>query len=323
MIPVLLSLRPRLPPPSPVCLRNATLQQAFTHHGDVLGQHERTIRNLLEQNQSLAQQVSQLSNQVTTLLTHLSPAAAAAGPAAPLYPPESRSTDPEPFAGQPDLCRGFLFQCRSVFQQRPARFPTDASKTRYVCGLLRGRALQWAEARFSNSALDTTDFEAFINEFKLVFSHPHYRADAASRLLDITQGSRTVADYTVEFWTLAAEVDWSDSALKAVFSKGLRDSLKDELASRDEPSDLKALVTLANRVDNRLQERRRQARHSPVRSTARFPSPTAEEPMQIGRARLTAEERIRRRAAGECFYCGRRGHFVAACPARPKERAQQ
>uniref|UniRef100_A0A3B4AIZ6 DUF4939 domain-containing protein n=1 Tax=Periophthalmus magnuspinnatus TaxID=409849 RepID=A0A3B4AIZ6_9GOBI len=76
-------------------------------------------------------------------------------------------TDPEPYAGQPDLCRGFLFQCRSVFQQRPARFPTDAAKTRYVCGLLRGRALQWAEARFASSALDNTDFEIFLNEFKL------------------------------------------------------------------------------------------------------------------------------------------------------------
>uniref|UniRef100_A0A3B4BES6 DUF4939 domain-containing protein n=1 Tax=Periophthalmus magnuspinnatus TaxID=409849 RepID=A0A3B4BES6_9GOBI len=94
---------------------------------------------------------------------------------------------PDPYAGQPGLCRGFLFQCLSVFQQRPARFPSDAARIRYVCGLLRGRALQWAEAKFSNSALENTDFETFLNEFKLVFSHPHYRADAASCLLSITQ----------------------------------------------------------------------------------------------------------------------------------------
>uniref|UniRef100_A0A3B3ZY85 DUF4939 domain-containing protein n=1 Tax=Periophthalmus magnuspinnatus TaxID=409849 RepID=A0A3B3ZY85_9GOBI len=97
------------------------------------------------------------------------------GSAPPLCPSESRSTDPDPYAGQPGLCRGFLFQCLSMFQQRPARFPSDAARIRYVCGLLRGRALQWAEAKFSNSDLDSTDFETFLTDFKLVFGHPHYQ----------------------------------------------------------------------------------------------------------------------------------------------------
>ncbi|KAI9999902.1 hypothetical protein NQD34_011745 [Periophthalmus magnuspinnatus] len=149
---------------------DATLQQAFTHHG-AYSVSTRGPSGTCWSRTSPWRRCPQLSNQVTTLLRPLS-CRCAAGPAAPLYPPESRSTDPEPFAGQPDLCRGFLFQCRSVFQQRPARFPTDASKTRYVCGLLRGRALQWAEARFSNSRWIITDLRLLSMKFKLVFSHP-------------------------------------------------------------------------------------------------------------------------------------------------------
>ncbi|KAJ0003903.1 hypothetical protein NQD34_010117, partial [Periophthalmus magnuspinnatus] len=55
---------------------------------------------------------------------------------------ESRYTDPDPHSGQPSHCRGFLFQCSSVFQHRPACFTSDVAKICYMCGLLRGRALQ-------------------------------------------------------------------------------------------------------------------------------------------------------------------------------------
>ena len=39
------------------------------------------------------------------------------------------------------------------------------------------------------------------------------------------------------------------------------------------------------------------------------PACPAEEPMQLGCARLTPEERLRWIRAGECLYCGKPGHF--------------
>lgn len=51
-----------------------------------------------------------------------------------------------------------------------------------------------------------------------------------------------VADYSVDFWTLAADAKWNDSTLKAIFSKGLNEQLKDHLAAHDEPAYLHSFV---------------------------------------------------------------------------------
>ncbi|KAM8752119.1 uncharacterized protein AB9X84_013428 isoform 1-T1 [Acanthopagrus schlegelii] len=39
------------------------------------------------------------------------------------------------------------------------------------------------------------------------------------------------------------------------------------------------------------------------------------EPMQLGRAQLTQEERLKRQLEGWCFYCGETGHLVVTRPA--------
>lgn len=53
------------------------------------------------------------------------------------------------------------------------------------------------------------------------------------------------------------------------------------------------------------------------------PASTEEEPMQLGRARLSPNERFWRIKAGECIYCGQTDHFLASCPHQPKEQAHQ
>lgn len=50
-------------------------------------------------------------------------------------------------------------------------------------------------------------------------------------MLNVHQSTRTVADYAIEFRTLAAEVVWNNEALVAAFSHGLSDTIKDEIAA--------------------------------------------------------------------------------------------
>nr|XP_004573199.1 uncharacterized protein LOC101477551 [Maylandia zebra] len=120
-----------------------------------------------------------------------------------------------------------------------------------------------------------------------------------------------------------------------IFLASLSEQMKDQLAVHDELATFEALASLALRIDSRLRERDAERRSKPspslfrpvavsalppslpVTSSVRPRSPSPE-PMQIGRARLTPEERERRFRAGECFYCGGSGHRLTVCPVRPK-----
>lgn len=120
-------------------------------------------------------------------------------------------------------------------------------------GLLRGRVLVWAEAVCTNQQIAGLTFADFSSRLKTVFDHPDHSGNASKRLLNLRQGTDSVAEYSIGFWTLAADSKWNEEALKGAFLNGLNDSVKDELAVRDEPNDLHCLVSLAIKIDSRLQ----------------------------------------------------------------------
>ncbi|CAJ1055560.1 hypothetical protein D5F01_LYC06661 [Xyrichtys novacula] len=67
---------------------------------------------------------------------------------------------------------------------------------------------------------------------------------------------------------------------------------------------------------------------TPHLSTTKFDSsPPAsagpKKPMQLGRAKLTPEERQQRLDNHLCIYCAGKGHYLAQCPAVPKGQAHQ
>lgn len=220
------------------------IQKILSNQGMLLGNHEQMLRALC--NQNFTTQVSELAHQLASLA--ISTQAEGATRTNPPAPTGETRCDPESFSRDLDKCQGFLLQCGLIFQQCPRSFNSDAAKIYFVVGLLQGRALAWAEAL---SSLTSSDFES---RLKAVFDHPNHRSNASSPLLSLRQGSRSVADYSVDFWTLVMDAGWNDAALQEVFVKGLNEQLKDELAAQDEPSTLSALVSLAIRLDNRLRE---------------------------------------------------------------------
>jgi hypothetical protein len=80
--------------------------------------------------------------------------------------------------------------------------------------------------------------------------------EAPRKLLKLRQDSLSVADYEVDFCTLAAECTWNLEALFDTFLHGLSEEVKDELAVRELLTDLKSLITLTSWTDGRLRERR-------------------------------------------------------------------
>ncbi len=147
--------------------------------------------------------------------------------------------------------------------------------------------------------------------------------------MELRQGERTVTDYSIEFRTLAAECGWNSEAQWDMFLYGLSDVIKDEIYSLDLPTGVDKLIDLAIRVDTRLRRRGQQTfRGLPVFPQGHFSSVSDEavfshpnpEHMQMGRSRLSQQEKRRRRERGLCLYCGAAGHTALQCPVKASAR---
>lgn len=311
----------------------------------------------METLQQLTTSVTQLDGRLDQVATQLSslttpgsspppPPAASPGPP-PLLPREPFIPIPARYTGDLGTCSQFLHQCSLVFSQQPATYATDQSKIAFIKSLVSDKASTWSLAISQNNPSLCSDFKAFTSEMLRVFDHPVKGKEAVSQLLSLNQGRNSVSQYALDFRILAAECGWDQAALQGIFLKGLSEEIKDELAVRDETKSLEELISLATRLDNRLRERQREkaeGRRSRFSSPAssphqQFPTSSrassdrpgeaaqppvdAEEPMQLGRARLTPAERQRRFRQGLCFYCGQEGHPLATCPVLPKGEAHQ
>ena len=336
----------KMDPAEPDPIRAALARQGFR-----LGQHEEMFRGVMEAVQNLSTQVRDLSTQLSRLDPGVpSPTVSTAPPPPPAQPSphlvprkEPHVPAPEPYAGEIGGAGGFILRCSLVFDQQPLSYPSDRAKIAYTINLLRGRAAQWATALWEQGSSILSSFDNFSHELCRIFDHPRQGQESAKRLFSLVQGSRSVADFSIDFRIAASESGWGELELRGVFLKNLSSELKDELASRDEPDSLESLISLAIRIDNRLRERRRekvQASFPSVREAASpvpppaLPVPSLQspatstsstssqiEPMQLGRARLSPSERQRRFNQRLCIYCGQAGHFLANCPQKPKGQA--
>uniref|UniRef100_A0A3Q2PBR9 DUF4939 domain-containing protein n=1 Tax=Fundulus heteroclitus TaxID=8078 RepID=A0A3Q2PBR9_FUNHE len=115
------------------------------------------------------------------LLKRIAPVDHSPPTTAPTIPEQTESTSPhfrlassptpEPYSGEIGKCGGFLLQCSLVFGRSPHSFLNDRDKVSFIVGLLKGRALQWAEARFGGDLQLQISFDTFISEFKQTFGY--------------------------------------------------------------------------------------------------------------------------------------------------------
>ncbi|KAL6480237.1 hypothetical protein MHYP_G00112700 [Metynnis hypsauchen] len=222
------------------------IKSALQNQGAAIGRHDQLLHDMMQQLTLLVRAQAEGAQPASTG-TGAAAGASAAAPAlaSPLSPTdptpirgEASVANPERYAGDPETCRGFLLQCYLVFEQQPSRFPTERSKVAYMTSLLTGRALAWATSLWERASPDTASGESFMSAMRTTFHNPRGGREAAPRLLALSQGTCSVADYAIEFRTLAAESSWNEKALMAVFQQGLNGRLKDELATRELPSTL-------------------------------------------------------------------------------------
>ncbi len=296
-----------------------------------MDQQEKNLNDTARAVQALVTQVSELTQQVQLLRGPAAPPT----PTAPTTPPdhdsqsEPRLPVPGTYGGEPNFCRTFLTRCSMHFALQSRTFATEAARVAFVLTLLTGRAALWGTAVWENADPCCESFQALSAEMRGVFDRANTGREAARVLAELKQGERSVSEYSIEFRTLAVECRWNDEAQWDMFLHGLADRIQREIYVLDLPEDFNGLVELALRVDARLSRMERRippSRHPGLTESQRSSGGDAvghihdPEPMQVGRARLSREEKERRRSQGLCMYCGAAGHFASHCPVKEQAR---
>jgi hypothetical protein len=161
----------------------------------------------------------------------------------PRFPPTER------IDGEPGTRRAFIAQCSLIIELQPSSFPSDHSKIVYLITMMSRRALVWATAVWEQQSAVCFSLEEFVVEVKKVFDAPLPGREAARKLLQLQKDYRSVADYSMDFHTLAAESAWNQEALFDMFLHCVSEEVKDELAAREQPTDLYSLIALTIRID--------------------------------------------------------------------------
>ncbi|KAK0136995.1 Retrotransposon-derived protein PEG10 [Merluccius polli] len=246
----------------------------LTQHEEQVGFLDRAVQGLAhsqeEYKATVISQVGLLSTQVEQILTLLSRNTAAA-PDLPTVTPEpspvtthsgacTRLAPPERYSGDFGQSRSFVTECEMHFEHAPRDFPTERSRVAFMMSHLTGRAWSWATAEWARDSEVCALFKKFVGALRIIFDPVATDREKARELSRLKLGADSVCDYAIRFRTLATESGWNDTALYNVFLKGLSDPIQDLLVPLDLPPDLDSLISLAIRMDNRLQERKQRCR---------------------------------------------------------------
>jgi hypothetical protein len=216
---------------------------------------------------------------------------------------------------------------------------------RYAFNRLSGLALKQILPHVRDDGeIGLEDLTAFIQLLEAAFGDPDRVATAERNMKEIKQKNREFSLYSAEFQVIAADLDWNPSALRNSLRSGLSEEMKDSFINTDMPDELPAFVTLCQKRDNQIRQRKAEnaPRHkwtsSPGSPSApRVPAPprapetapagtvagyTGPAPMDLsaGRRRISDEERAKRFADGRCLYCGGFNHRAVDCAVRKKAR---
>ena len=157
-----------------------------------------------------------------------------------------------------------------------------------------------------------------------MFDHPDAGKISGELLSKLRQVNSLGVDHSLEFRTPAASSGWNEAALLVMFCQGLNAKILSELASKDDELTLGQLITLVIKLDHLLCHRNKAKGEKSQKGTlprVRFAQETTEnpEPMQCDSLQLSQEERLRQLNNHLCLYCGKAGHQVCECHARPQK----
>uniref|UniRef100_A0A3Q3EDV5 Retrotransposon gag domain-containing protein n=1 Tax=Kryptolebias marmoratus TaxID=37003 RepID=A0A3Q3EDV5_KRYMA len=189
--------------------RTDALRRTVSEQQQQLLSHENALKAILDQLQEQGRQIQFIAGAVSQPTPSTSPGPSGGAVSTPVIQPTVQARDvvppnPDKFSGEVGECGGFLLQCSIAFNRSPQSFTQDRAKISFILSLLTGKALQWAEARFSNINDYGCSFDEFLVEFKQTFAPTRDRTSDSRRLWSVRQRDRPISDFIIEFHTLAA-----------------------------------------------------------------------------------------------------------------------
>lgn len=175
------------------------------------------------------------------------------------------------------------------------------------------------------------DSAVFDLNIRRMYEDINAKRTAERQLYEIKQIGST-SKYVAAFQFIASEADWDDTALTAQFYRGLKNTIKNEIARTDRSTTLQKMIRKAIILNNRQYERRlkKQERNSftsaiRVKDRARKPyyRPQLMKINATQRYEKPREERFVkqlerklndfRQKSKECYTCEKLEHFLRKC----------
>lgn len=195
---------------------------------------------------------------------------------------------PEKFDGNSFNFTNFVNSLNLYIDSQAQAFPNNQSRVSLALSLLN-----LSIPRSACPILEDPDhparqtLPALIQSMRQMFDDPDIQRTAERKITALKQ-TKSARDYLKSFRQIMVDLDWNDEAYKAKFKDGLKDSVKDVLATVvNEPQTFNEFTELAIKIDNnlhaRFQEKKSKSKSTfipPTSSSASTSSPP-DDPMQI------------------------------------------
>jgi hypothetical protein len=96
----------------------------------------------------------------------------------------------------------------------------------------------------------------FKSEISRVFGNHLAQSSAVQKIKSLYQGNKSISEYIGNFRQIINDLDFSDSALRAEFMKGLSAQILDMMLNCDPPASLEQAMSVALSCETRLLERK-------------------------------------------------------------------
>ena len=175
---------------------------------------------------------------------------------------EPKVNKPNEFGGKISEYRTFMSQCLLTFSMCPSSYSDDEKKVLFIISYLSGNARDWARVILENEAHPyRNDFAAFKKALDTLYLDRNLKHQARDKLSHLKQ-TKSAATYSVEFQQIIAPLNLNDNAKHLLFYLGLKDTIKDALATVGEEEAFYPLVDQVIAIDQRQHQRRMEEKKS-------------------------------------------------------------